>query len=221
MVYDGRTAPGRSALVRELDGLTVRKLAVGPMNNNAYLLTETGSQASVLIDAAADWPAVSRMIADCGAQVEAIVTTHRHPDHTGALADAANGLGARTYAGAPDADHLPVPVDVRLQDGDTVRFGALSLSVALIRGHTPGSVVLSYADPHGHDHVFTGDTLFPGGVGATTNSSDQSFPDLIDDASERIFGRHDDSAWVYPGHGDDTTIGTERPHLAQWRERGW
>ena len=221
MAYDGRTTPGSPALVRELDGVTIHKLAVSSMDNNVYLVTSTGSGASVLIDAAADWPAIEAMVRDSGARVEAIVTTHRHGDHTGALAEAASALGARTYAGAPDADDLPIPVDVRLEDGDTVQVDGLSLDVALVRGHTPGSVVLTYADPHGHEHVFTGDTLFPGGVGATKNNADQSFPQLIDDVEQRIFDRHDDAAWVYPGHGDDTTLGAERPHLPDWRERGW
>ncbi len=221
MVYDGSTAPGRPALVRELHSVSIRKLAVGSMNNNAYLITDTSTRAAILIDAAADWQAIRTMVLDSGAQVGAIVTTHRHADHTGALAEAVRDLGARTYAGAPDAGHLPVSVDVPLSDGDSVDVGGLSLSVALLRGHTPGSVVLTYSDPTGHDHVFTGDTLFPGGVGATTHYDYQSFPQLVDDVERRILDRHDDAAWVYPGHGDDTTVGAERPHLAQWRDRGW
>lgn len=221
MAYDGRTAPGRAALARPLRDVTIRKLAVGSMNNNVYLITATGSGASVLIDAASDWPAIERLIQESGARVEAIVTTHRHGDHTGALREAADGLGARTYAGGPDADHLPVPADGRLQDGDTVQVDGLSLSVALVRGHTPGSVVLTYADPQGHEHLFTGDTLFPGGVGATNHYDYQSFPQLVEDVEHRIFDRHEDTAWVYPGHGDDTTLGTERPDLHTWRDRGW
>ncbi|MEO8850311.1 MAG: MBL fold metallo-hydrolase [Allobranchiibius sp.] len=221
MVYDGSTAPGRPALVRELGSVSIRKLAVGSMNNNTYLVTENGTGAAVLIDAAAQWPAIQTMIGESGSKVEAIVTTHRHADHTGALAEAVRDLGARTYAGGPDADHLPVPVDVPLQDGDILTVGGISLTIALLRGHTPGSVVLTYTDPGGHDHVFTGDTLFPGGVGATTHYGYQSFSQLVDDVDSRIFGRHDDAAWVYPGHGDDTTVGAERPHLAQWRDRGW
>lgn len=221
MVYDGSTTPGQPALVRELASVSIRKLAVGSMNNNAYLVTENATGAAVLIDAAAQWSVIEAMVQDAGATVGAIVTTHRHDDHTGALAEAARSLGARTYAGAPDADHLPVPVDVALHDGDTVEVGGISLSVALLRGHTPGSVVLTYSDPDGHDHVFTGDTLFPGGVGATTHYGYQSFEQLVDDVEDRIFGRHDDAAWVYPGHGDDTTVGAERPHLPEWRNRGW
>lgn len=221
MDYDGCTAPGQHALVRELASVSIRKLAVGSMNNNAYLITENATGAAVLIDAAAQWSVIETMVQDAGAQVGAIVTTHRHADHTGALTEAVRDLGARTYAGAPDAAHLPVPVDVPLQDGDVVEVGGISLSVALLRGHTPGSVVLTYSDPDGDDHVFTGDTLFPGGVGATTHFDYQSFEQLVDDVDHRIFGRHDDSAWVYPGHGDDTTVGAERPHLPQWRDRGW
>jgi len=97
----------------------------------------------------------------------------------------------------------------------------LSLDVAIVSGHTAASVVLAYRDPTGHAHVFTGDTLFPGGVGATRNDPSQSFDDLYRDVTAKIFDRYDDDTWIYPGHGGDTTLGAERPHLAEWAERGW
>ncbi|MCZ9346797.1 MBL fold metallo-hydrolase, partial [Streptomyces sp. TRM76130] len=86
-------------------------------------------------------------------------------------------------------------------------------------GHTPGSIALVYDDPHGHPHVFTGDCLFPGGPGRTTRP--EEFRSLMDDLEEKVFGPLPDETWVYPGHGDDTTIGAERPHLSEWRARGW
>jgi glyoxylase-like metal-dependent hydrolase (beta-lactamase superfamily II) len=88
-----------------------------------------------------------------------------------------------------------------------------------LRGHTPGSVALLYTDPQGHPHLFTGDSLFPGGPGKTT--SPRTFASLMNDLESRVFGPLPDDTWVYPGHGDDTTLGTERPKLAQWRRRGW
>ncbi|MDQ2851262.1 MBL fold metallo-hydrolase [Dermatophilaceae bacterium Sec6.4] len=221
MSYDGAVSPGSPAQQRDLSDVVIRKLAVGPMHNNVYLVSCVSTGAAVLIDAAADWPAIAAMIGESNTRVQAIVTTHRHGDHTGALVEAVRELGAPTYAGDPDADALPVPVDVRLRDGDAVEVDGLTLSVALVRGHTPGSVVLTYDDPAGHPHVFTGDTLFPGGVGATDHFDYQSFPQLIDDVQERIFGRQNDAAWVYPGHGDDTTVGAERAGLPEWRARGW
>ena len=86
-------------------------------------------------------------------------------------------------------------------------------------GHTPGSIALVYDDPHGHPHVFTGDCLFPGGPGRTTQP--EAFNALMDGLEAKLFGALPDETWVYPGHGNDTSLGTERPHLAEWRARGW
>ena len=149
------------------------------------------------------------------------MTTHRHWDHTRALQGAVDTWSPRTYAGAADADDIPVAPHVRLEDGDEVRFGEVTLIVRHVRGHTPGSVVLAYADERDGTHLFTGDTLFPGGVGATTAFPYQSFEQLYADVTERVFAPHPDSAWFYPGHGADSTLGAERPHLDEWRERGW
>ncbi len=96
----------------------------------------------------------------------------------------------------------------------------MSLRAVHIVGHTPGSIALVYDDPVGHPHVFTGDCLFPGGVGNTFGSG-KNFASLIDDVESKLFGTLPDETWVYPGHGDDTTIGAERPHVAEWRARGW
>ena len=130
-------------------------------------------------------------------------------------------LGLAARAGDLDAEGLPVAPTVRLVDGDRISLGDLSLDVAIVSGHTAASVVLAYRDPTGHAHVFTGDTLFPGGVGATRNDPSQSFDDLYRDVTAKIFDRYDDDTWIYPGHGGDTTLGAERPHLAEWAERGW
>ena len=92
------------------------------------------------------------------------------------------------------------------------RVGDVTLDVVHLRGHTPGSIALAYADPAGHTHLFTGDSLFPGGVGNTKNPG-QSFDSLIDDVTTRVFDVYDDDTWFYPGHGDDSTLGAERPHL--------
>ena len=137
-----------------------------------------------------------------------------------ALEETAAAFSLTTQAGEDDADALRLAPDVRPQDGDTVTFGDITLDVIRLRGHTPGSVALSYDDPEGHVHLFTGDSLFPGGVGNTKNPG-QSFESLYADVTERVFDVYDDATWVYPGHGSDTTLGAERPHLAEWRERGW
>lgn len=220
MSYTGDVTPGGPTEVRELSRLTIRKISVSAMHNNVYLLTCSATGAQLLIDAAHDPALIQTLIAEGTGRLDAIVTTHQHWDHTRALAEIVAATGARTSAGADDADALPVPPDVRLSDGDTVTFGEITLDVIHLRGHTPGSVALSYPDPDGHAHIFTGDSLFPGGVGNTKNEG-QSFESLYADVTSRIFDRYDDDTWIYPGHGADTTLGVERPHLAEWRERGW
>ncbi len=127
--------------------------------------------------------------------------------------------GARTVAGADDADALPVPVDRRVGDGDVVEVGTCRLEVVHLVGHTPGSIALLYDDPDGTPHLFTGDSLFPGGPGRTTSPED--FGSLMDDLATKVFDRLPDETWFYPGHGDDSTLGEQRPHVAEWRARGW
>ena len=124
----------------------------------------------------------------------------------------------RQIAHPLDAPELPVPTDELVEHGDTVRFGDIGLEVVHLRGHTPGSVALVYRDAAG-SHIFTGDSLFPGGPGKT--QAPPEFASLMDDLEERVFGALPDETWVYPGHGDDTTLGKERPSLPEWRARGW
>ena len=221
MTYTGDVTPGGPSDVRELPDLTIRKMSVSPMHNNVYLLTCRATGDQLLIDAADDPQRCLALVAEGTGSLHHLVTTHRHWDHTRALADVAEATGAVTYAGDLDAEGLPVAPTVRLVDGDRISLGDLSLDVAIVSGHTAASVVLAYRDPTGHAHVFTGDTLFPGGVGATRNYPSQSFDDLYRDVTAKIFDRYDDDTWIYPGHGGDTTLGAERPHLAEWAERGW
>lgn len=219
MTYTGHVTSGGPSAVRELDGLTIRKASVGSMDNNVYLLTCTASGAQLLIDAADDAPRLQELIDEGSGRCEAILTTHRHADHTRALASLAGATGASTLAGEHDADHLPVLPDRRLAHDDTVQVGDQRLRVTHLRGHTPGAIALTWTEPEGRDHVFSGDSLFPGGPGKTTSADD--FHQLLDDLEQRVFDVLDDSTWIYPGHGDDTTLGMERPQLAEWRERGW
>ena len=220
MAYDPDVHPGGPATTRELPHLTIRKLAVSSMSNNVYLLSCRTTGEQLLVDAADDAPAVLGLVAAGGGALAAVVTTHQHWDHHRALAEVLAATGARSYAGADDAAGLPVGPDVLLAHGDRVSFGAVTLDVLHLRGHTPGSVALAYADPAGHVHLFTGDSLFPGGVG-NTKSPGQSFEALYADVVARVFDVYDDDTWVYPGHGSDTTVGAERPHLPEWRDRGW
>ncbi|MBP2402270.1 MBL fold metallo-hydrolase [Streptomyces syringium] len=218
MTYSGAVEVGGPADVHELADLMISKVAVGPMNNNAYLLRCRATDEQLLIDAAAEPHTLLALIGDSG--IASVVTTHQHADHWGALAEVVAATGARTHAGRYDAEGIPVPTDVLVEDGDTIRVGRVELTARHLVGHTPGSIALVYDDPHGHAHVFTGDCLFPGGVG-NTHDDPKAFANLLDDVETKIFGALSDETWVYPGHGNDTTLGAERPHLAEWRERGW
>ncbi|MET9424794.1 MBL fold metallo-hydrolase [Streptomyces sp. NPDC006540] len=218
MTYSGAVKVGGPADVHELADLMISKVAVGPMDNNAYLLRCRATGEQLLIDAAADPDTLLQLIGDDS--IASVVTTHRHGDHWQALEDVVRATGARTYAGRHDADGIPVPTDVLVDDGDTIRVGRVELTARHLVGHTPGSIVLVYDDPHGHPHVFTGDCLFPGGVG-NTHDDTKAFTSLLDGVEEKLFGRLPDETWVYPGHGKDTSLGEERPHLAEWRARGW
>ncbi|GAA1136589.1 glyoxylase-like metal-dependent hydrolase (beta-lactamase superfamily II) [Kitasatospora gansuensis] len=216
MTYHGAVKVGGPPDVRELAHLIITKIAVGPYENNAYLLRCRATDEQLLIDAAADAPVLLESV---GSQLATVVTTHQHGDHWGALAEVVAATGARTAAGRIDAPGIAVPTDLLLDDGDTVRVGQVDLTVRQLTGHTPGAIVLSYDDPQGHPHLFTGDCLFPGGVGNTWKDP-AAFDSLYRDVTEKLFVLPDET-WVYPGHGNDTTLGTERPHLPEWRERGW
>jgi len=214
--YTGNVEVGGAPDVRELPGLTIRKLAVSEMANNAYLLTCTATGEALLIDAAAEPGALLALVGD--APLRTVVTTHGHWDHHRALPDVVAATGAETVAHPADAADLPVPVARPVEHGDTVAVGDQVLEVVHLRGHTPGSIALVWRG--GGTHVFTGDSLFPGGVG-NTQKDDARFTSLIDDVEERLFGTLPDETWVYPGHGADTTLGAERPNLPEWRARGW
>ncbi len=223
VTYTGNVTPGGPPDVRELDHLTVTKVAVDKeMSNNAYLLRcrHTGEQ--VLIDAAAETEVLLPLVGDAG--LTTVVTTHQHWDHHRALADVVAATSAAVEAGEPDADAITeqtgVEVTRRLGQGDTVQVGDCRLEVIAVAGHTPGSVALLYDDPDGPPHLWTGDSLFPGGVG-NTFGDDAAFAQLIDEVETKIFQRLPDETWFYPGHGNDSTLGVERPHLAEWRARGW
>ena len=217
MTYTGDVHVGGPSDTREIDGLTVTKIAVGPYENNVYLLRDSTGQ-GLLIDAAAEPGRLLEMIGDT--PVRRIVTTHQHADHWQALAEVKAATAAATVAHPADAPGIPVPTDELVEDGGTVGFGDTVLSVIHLVGHTPGSIALCYLPDGAEPHLFTGDCLFPGGVG-NTQKDPERFRSLYDGVVSKIFGRLPDATWVYPGHGKDTTLGAERPHLAEWRARGW
>ena len=212
MTYTGDSTPD----TRELPNLSITKLSVGPMDNNAYLLRCAATGEQLLIDAANDEAKLMRLIGDGG--LTTVVTTHQHADHWQALEDVVSATGAQSIAHAADAPEIPV-VTTTVADGDVIRVGEAELEVIHLVGHTPGSIALLYRDPTGFPHLFTGDSLFPGGPGRTTNPTD--FTSLMDDLEAKIFGALGDDTWFYPGHGKDSTLGRERPSIPEWRARGW
>ncbi|WP_298252590.1 MBL fold metallo-hydrolase [uncultured Arthrobacter sp.] len=209
----------------DLSEVTIRSISVSEMDNNVYLLTSRSSGAQVLIDAADDAPAILALLADAQEDTDAearlalIITTHSHWDHVRALAEIRASTKARTAAGADDIADIEVPTDVPLGHRDVGSFEGFELEALHLRGHTPGSVALLYRDPHGPAHLFTGDSLFPGGVGRTTSAED--FTTLLDDVTARVFDELPDDTLVHPGHGAGTTLGAERGSLSEWRQRGW
>ena len=223
MTYTGDVAPGGPADTREAGDLLITKVAVDPeMSNNCYLLRCRATDEQVLIDAAAEPDNLRTLIGASG--VTKVITTHQHWDHHRALAEVASATGAVVVAGADDAaaitEQTGVPVDDTVEHGDTVEFGDCRLEVIHLVGHTPGSIALLFDDPEGTPQLWTGDSLFPGGVGNTFGDKD-AFRTLIGDVSTKLFDRLPDETWFYPGHGKDSTLGAERPALPEWRARGW
>lgn len=217
MSYTGRVRPGGRPDVRELADLVITKLSVSEMDNNVYLLRCRRTDDQLLVDAADEAPRILQVVGADG--LRTVVTTPQHWDHHRALPEVVAATGAVTVAGALDADALPVPVSRPVSDGDVVEVGTCSLEVVHLAGHTPGSIALLYDDPDGSPHLFTGDSLFPGGPGRTTTPQD--FASLMDDLESKVFGRLPDETWFYPGHGDDSTLGEHRRSLPEWRAGGW
>ena len=149
MTYTGDVHVGGPADVRELPGLVLSKIAVGPYDNNAYLLRCRATGEQILIDAAANADVLLDLIGADG--IEAVITTHSHGDHWQALGAVMSATGATTMAGRYDADDIPIATDVVIDDGDKIAFGSVVLRAIHLIGHTPGSIALLYDDPELRD----------------------------------------------------------------------
>jgi glyoxylase-like metal-dependent hydrolase (beta-lactamase superfamily II) len=216
--YAGHVLPGGPSISRIVatagGDVEVRKLSVGPMDNNAYVLRHLGTDRALLIDAAND---AERLLTELeGLAVDTIVTTHGHFDHWQALAQVADATGARVVLHPADAELVPRAADVDAEDGMVLAVGDAEVRLLHTPGHTPGSTCVLLEGTH----LFTGDTLFPGGPGNTFGDA-EAFRVIMRSLRERLFGALPDETWVYPGHGDDTTLATERGSLDEWQARGW
>ena len=194
----------------EADDLIVRKIEVGTMENNVYVLECPDTHDALLFDGCFE---PDRILDGCeGANVVGIVQTHGHMDHVQALPALKEQLKVPVYA--HPGDDYPIPIDVDIDDGAVIKFGARSVKTLHTPGHTPGGACFVSGT-----HLVSGDTLFPGGPGNTWGNED-AFKEIIESIQAKLFVLPDETA-VYPGHGRDTTIGDEKPHLQEWIERGW
>lgn len=219
-----------TTLLFDLPAVTVRRAVVSAMANNVYLLTAKQTGTQVLIDAADDAAAVEALItagtadSEVPAELALIATTHNHWDHIRALAELVEAHDVPTAAGADDAQHIEdetgVTAECLLGHGDVLNLDGVVLTAVHLRGHTPGSIAYVLETPGEATVIFSGDSLFPGGVG-NTEQDPARFTSLLDDVEERLFAAYPDDTVVLPGHGDSTTLGAERPALGEWRERGW
>jgi glyoxylase-like metal-dependent hydrolase (beta-lactamase superfamily II) len=194
----------------EGDDLIVRKIEVGTMENNTYVLECPETHDALLVDGCFEPDVIIEK--SSGANIVAIVQTHGHGDHIQALPELLERLQVPVLA--HPGESYPVPIDRELADGDEIEFGNRKARVLHTPGHTPGGVCLLVGK-----HLISGDTLFPGGPGNTWGDADR-FKEIIDAVRTKLFVLGDDTV-VYPGHGRDTTIGKEKPHLREWIDRGW
>jgi glyoxylase-like metal-dependent hydrolase (beta-lactamase superfamily II) len=194
-----------------MDKPRIEKLSVGSMDNNVYVIRCDDTNNSIVVDAANEVDQILGAVA--GTRVQYILQTHGHADHVQALAALQAATGAPVAVHPADAAMLPIQPDRLLNDSDEISCGEHVIKVIHTPGHTPGGVCFLVGDT-----LISGDTLFPGGPG-NTKSSLGNFPQIIQSV-RRLFELPADTK-VLPGHGKDTTIGQERPHLDEWIARGW
>lgn len=187
------------------ESITIYKMECGPYANNMYLVVCPQTNESILIDTPAEPDKMIELAKTT--DVKAILITHNHMDHLLGFEDVTAAIKAPVGIGEADADALPRPADILLTDGDEVSAGSVTLKAIFTPGHTPGSTCL-----HTGEHLFSGDTLFPGGPGKS--GSPRLLRQLIESITTRLYTLGD-GVYVYPGHGEkDTSIRESKAEYA-------
>ena len=177
--------------------LKITKINMGPYNNNGYIVICPETNEGVIIDTPAEPEKLLGAIGDV--QIKSILITHKHQDHLLGFDEITGAVQVPVGIGTDDADGLPRPPQLDLKDGMVIKFGNQEMTVLDTPGHTEGATCFLIGK-----HLFSGDTLFPGGPGKTR--SPEALQQVIDSITKKLLVLPDDTA-VYPGHGDDTTIG--------------
>jgi len=194
--------------------LEIHKVVVGPYANNVFVLRCKHPGEAVLIDAADEHDLLLELCTATG--VRRVLETHGHHDHIQAI-PAMREAGYEVAVADADAGMLKdVGYDVFIEDMQIIEVGKIRIEAIHNPGHTPGSVSFKVIDA---PLLFSGDTLFPGGPGAT-HFPGSSFEQIIQSIDQRLF-TFPAETFVLPGHGTNTTIAQERPHLQEWIDRGW
>lgn len=196
-------------LAAQDDNIRIERLELGPFGTNAYILVCRKTQASVLVDTPAEAGTIIGKLK--GTTPECILITHSHMDHLGAFIGVRSGLNIPVAAHVLDAGKLPSPPDILLNDGDSIKFGNLTLEVLHTPGHTPGSLCFRY-----DKYLISGDTIFPGGPGRT--GTPEALKQIIESITGKIFVLPDDTR-IYPGHGNDTVLKKEKDEYAVFTSR--
>jgi glyoxylase-like metal-dependent hydrolase (beta-lactamase superfamily II) len=191
----------------------IHKVVVGPMDNNVYVLRCKQTGDAVLLDAANEHDRLLDL--SKALNVREVLETHGHWDHIQAVPEMRDA-GYSVHVTEADSGMLP-SYDQLLDDDSVIEVGRLRLKTMLTPGHTPGSMCFLV---EGSPILFSGDTLFPGGPG-NTSFPGGDFPTIVRSIEDRIFSKLPADTIVLPGHGDQTTIGEESPHLQEWIDRGW
>ncbi len=215
--YTGHVEPDGDWQDRTDGPVRIRKVSVEEMDNNVYVIACARTGEAVLVDAAARPERLREAMADVSPV--AVLQTHGHWDHVRAWEALREDPGLPVWGHPADEELFPMAPDRALHDGEHLSIGDLTIEVVHTPGHTDGACQFLVRG-EARAHLFSGDSLFPGGPGNTWGDPDR-FARLMDNLEAKVFDRLPDETWVYPGHGDDTTLGEERPKLGEWRERGW